>query len=193
MLSIGVSLINSKQNYLYYLNTRTYLQDMRFPAIDLTTAGNNDPTKITYKNFIAWAFSPTSYNELESAFQYPHIEDGIMTYDVTPHFHWTLSANTTSNQCIVWGVEYNCANINDYFFSNNRIVKKQFCINGNTANKHIYSVLNNITLPFYSNSRQCFMKLFRDATNTSDNLTQSAILLEFDIHYHYKKYGEQID
>jgi len=171
---------------------KTYLQDMCFPAVDLTLAGNNDPTKTTYRGFTVYAFSPTNYDELETTFQYPHIEDGSMTYNVTPHFHWTMTKNLTKRECIVWGGDYSCANIDGYF-NTTTTVKKTFCFDaGQTANKHIYSEMNNITLPFYSNSRQCLIRIFRDAVNTSDTLTEQAILLEFDIHYRYKKYGELI-
>lgn len=174
-------------------NSKIYLQDMRFPAVDLTTNSVNDPVKTTYKGFIIWGFQTNKYQELESSFQYPHIEDGFATYVVIPHFHWTLSDNLTTRRCIVWGVQYSCANIGDYFYPT-VTQKKQFCLNaGNTANLHIYSVLNNITVLNRQNSRQCFFRIFRDGTNTSfDNMTNTALLAEFDIHYYYKKYGELI-
>lgn len=185
--------INQVNNSLWQgIYNTSYLQDMRFPAIDLTTAGNSDPTKTTFNGFTVYQFSPTRYEELESTFQYPHIEDGFYTYNVIPHFHWSLKSNITSKQCITWGVQYSCANIMDYFYPM-QTRKMTFCYSGNYANRHIFSVMNNITVINRENSRQCLFRVFRDATNTTDNLTQEAILLEFDIHYYYKRYGEEIN
>ena len=202
-LSISTISALSKYNYVRINNlsdeinnisnelNKTYLQDIRFPAIDLTTNNVNDPDKSTFKGFQTWFFSPTKYAELESLFQYPHIENGFPTYVVRPHFHWSLINNVSNNQCIVWGVQYNCANING-FFNRTTTIKKRFCISGNVAYKHIFSEMDNITVLNRENSRQCIFRIFRDATNITDNLTQSVALIEFDIHYYYKKYGQII-
>ena len=117
--------------------------------------------------------------------------------DIVPHVHWTPKANAAANECVKWGLEYTWANVGDVFPLTEIIYTDATDDTTQTeqgvtlvANTHYvsYFTLPPNGLPMTSGagkeiSSMLVCRLFRDATDPTDDYTDDAGLLEFDFHY----------
>jgi hypothetical protein len=108
---------------------------------------------------------------------------------IIPHVHWVYGANTVGESCR-WGLEYWWNEDNVFLGGSNTIY-----VNTNLSN-------NDAVMPFLTSfptingaghtiSSILNCRLFRDATDISDNYTNNVYLFEFDIHYEIDSLGSR--
>ena len=160
--------------------------DLRFPVNDIATKGaSNIPEFETFKGgTLSLAFDDNTMEQGYVSIQFPHSRK--MGTSVEPHFHWSQTGIGTGN--VTWCIEYTWANINEIFPDTTTR-----CVNDyadGTAYKHLMTDMIVIDGTNKTGSGMMNLRLYRDATNSTDTLSEDAYLLEFDIHIYKDKLGE---
>lgn len=183
IISIALIITSSKSAIIQY---STVYEDLRFPANIFKVVGSSnvpDYEQMNGTGLYAYAFSPTTVEQLFLSFQFPHERTPMST--VYPHVHWSHLTNNTGT--VVWCADYSCANIGETFYNT-----RTGCIlsNASTSKKHIMTDM--LVLPSnLTSSAMCLFKIYRNATDLRDTFPDDAFFLEFDIHYLSDRRGEE--
>jgi len=167
--------------------TDTVWDDLRAPVNQGKLKGTADPIWSDAVGGQTLVFSPTLMKEVYFILQLPHsYKEGT---SIIPHVHWVYGANTVGQSCR-WGLEYWWNEDNVFLGGSNTIY-----VNTNLSN-------NDAVMPFLTSfptidgtghtiSSILNCRLFRDATDISDNYTSNVYLFEFDIHYEIDSIGSR--
>jgi hypothetical protein len=165
-------------------------EDLRVP-LTATKLGGNDPGFAVFKKdsggtstgvFIYW-FDKAAIEEVFFCCQMPHSWSGAA---ITPHVHWVPKTNGALNATVEWGLEYTWAAIGGTYGTTSIIYTKTTTSGDATlvADKHYMSNFATITLPTPGVSSMLICRLFRNATDgTDDTYDDDAGVLEIDFHY----------
>ncbi len=138
----------------------------------------------------AYAFDAGAEEELSFTVQMPHSWNGTI---ICPHLHWS-PANDNSGS-VVWGIEYTWIEYNSSTpntFPATTIETKTAAIT-TSDHKHLITEFTGITPSSDQDniSSILVMRLFRDATNGSDDYNSDAFGLSFDLHYEINTVGSR--
>lgn len=145
--------------------------------------GANAPTWATIRaGLAAYSFSASTMNEIWLSFHILHeYQVGTMIY---PHVHWTTTGTNTG--VCRWGLEYSFARgYNIEAFPAPTTIYLEQAASG-TAYQHMItegSEGNGVTIANLETDGIILMRVFRDAANAADTLTDAAFGLFVDIHY----------
>jgi len=118
------------------------------------------------------------------AIQFPHdMLPGAVT--LRPHVHWTMVANPTASQNLIWQIDYNYAVPGGSFGAAlTPLTAATYVTVGNEANKHLITSLGdiNITAGFSA----ILMGVLSAPTVPA---SQNPVLLSFDVHYQKGPFG----
>lgn len=143
--------------------------------------GVNAPTWATIRDGIqAWAFSASAMNEIWLNFHIIHnYAAGTTLY---PHIHWT-TAGTNTGVCR-WGFEWTVAKgFNFEAFPATSTFYLEAAASGTAYKHYITEVADGAALPATEIDSLLLMRVFRDAANVNDTLTDTAFGLFVDLHY----------
>jgi hypothetical protein len=166
----------------------TVWDDLRFPAQSINPAGSATPPTISNTTGML-EFSGSVDNVIAGAGQMPHKwKYGTTVY---PHLH-LLFPNTNTNNTR-WKLEYNIVPlggnaVNAYgSYSDGGTIDIP---NANNARTHVLAPFSPISMAGYVGSTMIMWKISRlAASDATDNDTQIAVLMEFDLHYEVDKLG----
>ena len=145
--------------------------------------GANAPTWATIRAGIsAYSFSAGTMNEIWMNFHILHdYKTGTMFY---PHIHWTTTGTNTG--VCRWGIEYTFARGYgiDVFPAPTTIYLQQ-AASGTPYTHYIVEATegNGVTIPTLETDGILMMRVFRDAANAADTLTDAAFGIFVDMHY----------
>lgn len=130
----------------------------------------------------AYAFSPTQLNELWLAYHVLH--DYAAGTKIYPHIHWTTGGADTG--VCRWGMEYTYARGYgvDRFPATQTIYLEQAA--SGVANTHYITETSEagaLLIPNFEPDGILLLRIFRDAANLADTLTDPAFGLYCDLHY----------
>jgi hypothetical protein len=191
--------------YLTLNGAATVYDDLRIPVTSTTAGGTKDPDFAVFKTngsgsqgvFLHW-FDKNAEEELYFSLQLPHSwKEGS---NVFPHVHWVGETTSTTGLFPRWGLEYTWSNVNAAF-GNTTIIYSDAStaasatVSGDTlvtADKHHISIIGDGTGidgtgQTFSSMLMC--RIFRDATNATDDYPFDAGLLEIDFHYQIDSLG----
>lgn len=159
--------------------------DLRFPTnlISIKGASNQPDDELFLNDTYALAFSPSTMEQGFLSLQLPHARKAGT--DLEFHFHWS-NADSTEINSVIWCVEYTCQDIDGIFPPTSAGCTQDFT-QGN-AYQHLITPAVEITNTL-GVSAMCLVRIYRDATNSLDNFTDDAYLLEFDVHIYKEKLG----
>jgi hypothetical protein len=149
-------------------------------------SGANDPTwsQIGATGFWAHSFSASTMMQVWTTFHIPH--DYAPGTNIYLHTHWVQSGTNTGN--CVWGFEYAYAKGYDqaaFPFAASTTVRVTAAGSSTPYLHHIseISLANSIPSTNIETDGLIHVRVFRDATNGADTLTDSVYLLMADCHY----------
>lgn len=183
----GYTKINGDGYLTMYGNART-VDDLRFPANDLTVSGVSDPNADKFiNNTRALYFSGSAMNQAFITIQMPHSRD--ITTNLSHHFHFASAGATTNNTYVTWCLEYSCVSINSIFPYTD--IK---CVNTTVSTEAYKHYMSNPIISSGDNlnaSAMCNERIYRDGAGDSNN--QEMALLEYDVHYVINSQGNKIE
>ena len=182
--------------------------DLRVPVTSIKTGGVKDPTFSQYldngagsRGVYGWSFADQGVagNEEELFFsvQLPHsYKHGT---DITPHVHWSVLVGGAANEFVKWGLEYTWANIDGTFGSTTIITSDaSSAANATTSGdttlsvgKHYVSELSGITGTSKTISSMLVCRIFRNSSDSDDDLAQAAFAHEVDFHFQIDTIGSR--
>jgi len=184
----------------------TSWEDLRIAAESTRAGGTKDPDFAVFKTdgsgsqgvFLLW-FDKATEEELYFSVQLPHAwKQGS---DLYPHVHWTPAANGGANECVRWGLEYTWANVSGTFGDTTIIYTD--ATDGSTATvqgdesvvagKHYISAFDALDATDKTLSSMLVCRVFRDATDSTDDYNADAGLLEIDFHYQIDAFGSDTE
>ena len=182
----------------------TTYDDLRVPVSATTNGGTKDPDFAVFKTdgsgsqgvFLQW-FSATIEEELYFDVQMPHNwKEGS---DIEPHIHWTPKTTGATGEFVKWGLEYTWSNVNEVFGDTTIIYsdvtsETTATVSGDTVmteGKHHITDIGTISATGKTLSSMLVCRIFRDATDTDDDYTYDAGLLEIDFHYEIDSLGSE--
>jgi len=181
--------------------------DLRVPVTSTTKGGTKDPGFTVWKTngagsqgvFLYW-FDASAEEELYFTCQLPH--GYKLDTTIVPHVHWTpktTADGNPANQIVRWGLEYVWADMGSDYAANTTIVYGSTHVPADAnvvAGRHYYTAFTTLTPPAEAGkglSSMLVCRVFRDATNPTDNYEQDAGLLEIDFHYGIDTIGSRTD
>ena len=159
--------------------TDTVWDDLRAPVNQGKLKGTADPTWTDAVGGQVLLFPINVDKEIYFILQFPH--DYAEGTDIVPHVHWCYAANLVGGS-VRWGMEY-------WWLEEGQV------IGGSDTIYALTPAANNDALTLYRTSLPGISgtghkissilncRIFRDADDVSDNYSNNAYLLEFDIHY----------
>lgn len=146
-------------------------------------AGANVPTFTTYRNGInAYAFSPTSMNEVWVNFHINH--DFKLGTAIYPHIHW--SPTTTNTGTVRWGIEYTIAKGHQQsnFGATTTVYVEQTVSAANQYGHYIAEVsdVDAISSAELEVDAVVLARVFRDAAHANDTFPDAVAGLFVDLH-----------
>lgn len=168
----------------------TVWDDLRVPLSGLVLGANSDPALAQIQDnndsstgVYGFKFDAGTEEELFFALQLPHgYKAGT---DLSPHVHWSPISATT--KAAVWGLEYTMCPIGGAF-GYTAIVTVADDANG-TALEHNLASFADITATSMAESAMLIGRVFRDAANDADTISEDVVLHEIDFHYQIDKIG----
>lgn len=191
--------------------TATTFNDLRVAGTMTKPQGSNDPDFSLFKDngagstgvWIYW-FDKDAIEELWFNIQIPHdYKEGT---HIKPHVHWVPKSTGDTDEYVKWGLEYHWSNMGDPFDTTSFAYSD--ASQGSTAttsedtemqaDKHYVSVLddgsgNGITGTNKTISSMLNCRLFRVATDATDDYPDDAGLLEIDFHYEKDTLGSRTE
>jgi hypothetical protein len=148
------------------------------PTIKAT--GSNDPTWSTFRSGIyAYEFSASAAKELWFTYHVDH--DYYPGSGIFFHTHWSTTGTNTG--VCRWGFEYTIAKGHQQsVFPTTTTVYVEQAATG-TAYTHMVAEAASVSSSEIEVDALILVRVFRDAANGSDTLTDTAFLLTADIHY----------
>jgi hypothetical protein len=165
----------------------TYWDDLRAPVNMAKLRGTADPVWSDAVGGQTLVFSPTQMKEIYFILQLPH--SYIEGTDIVPHVHWLYGANTVGESCR-WGLEY-WWNEHDVFLGGPTTIYVNTALSNNDAVMPFITSFPAIAGTGHTISSFLNCRLFRDATDVSDNYTSNVYLFEFDIHFETNGRGSE--
>jgi hypothetical protein len=132
------------------------------------------------------AYDPNLEQEQYFTAQIPH--SYIEGTDLYPHVHWSRS-NENFPGNVVWGFEYTVANVGGVFSDTSVLYSYAPSV---TDGDHWISSFPPIDGSSLKISAMLSCRIFRAATDSSDNYIEKAFLLEFDFHYRKNSSGSNM-
>ena len=183
---------------LRYEGTATRWEDLKVSVNSLKDRGVKLPDWAPFVNnggssqgvYTFW-FDSSEEQELFFTVQMPHSwKEGSTLY---PHIHWT--SLDSGNGKVGWGLEYTWTNVLDTF-DNTTIIYGDTPIDSSTSvteYKHYITKLGTIVGSGKTLSSMLVCRVFRDArsSNTNDNFSHKAGILEIDFHYEVDSDGSR--
>lgn len=173
---------------LSYVGNATRYDDLKVPVSSTTKGGTKDPNWVILRDdgssqgvFLQW-FDKDAEEELYFTVQMPHQwKEGSEIY---PHVHWVTKSDVSSNK-VVWGMEYTWANVGDVLGTTTIITGSDplAAYAPVAAYEHAITPLGTITAAGKTLSSMLVCRIFRQATNGTDNFAADAGLLEIDFHF----------
>jgi hypothetical protein len=181
--------------------------DLKVPALTTKLFGVSDPDFVVYKTdgagsrgvFLYW-FDKLLEEEVFFIVQLPHsYKQGS---DIRPHVHWLPKTTGGAGLFVKWGLEYTWANINGVYAANTTIITTDASSSSTattsgdnimTIDKHYVSSFPSITGTGKTISSMLICRVFRDATDATDDYDDDAGLLEFDIHFEKDTVGSRLE
>ena len=174
---------------LSYQGTATRWDDIKIPVTSTKKEGTKPPSYDIFKDngsgsqgVISYKFDPDSEEELYFTVQLPHAwKEGS---SIEPHVHWSAKIDVGSSS-VVWGLEYTWINIGDVF-NNTTILTggtPHSSVGTVSAYEHAVTEIGIINGTGKLLSSMLLCRIYRDATNPSDNFNDDAYLFEIDFHY----------
>lgn len=176
--------------------------DLRVPVASTRSGGTKDPDWAKFKDdgagsqgvFLQW-FDKANEEELYFELQVPHA--AVEAGDLFAHIHFVPAANGASGEFVRWGLEYTWANLGDVFSSTTIIYGDASAAAtatssedaSLTAGKHYIQSLGTISGTGKSLSSMLCCRVFRDATDGTDDYDDDAGLLEIDFHAAFDSLG----
>lgn len=176
-----------EDGYLMLRGDATAFDDLKTPALS-TDKGDSDPPDDIYflTYFRALGFDPGKTEDIYFMVQLPHsYKEGS---DIYPHIHWFPTTSGTGN--VVWTLEYSWANVNGTFPALNTI---STVTAADGINKHQIAALPTISGTGKTLSSMIVCHLYRKGTDSNDNYSADAGLLEFDFHYEIDSFGSNTE
>jgi hypothetical protein len=189
--------------------TATTFDDVRVSGLGVVKQGSADPGFALFKEdgagshgvFLNW-FDPNDEEEVFFAIQLPHhYKEGTSIY---PHVHWVPANDGGLGEFVKWGLEYTWANIDEVHNNNTQIVytDASAALTATTSgdgtmakDKHYVSEFSSIAqTPQSTNgtiSSMLICRLFRNATDATDDFPHDAGLLEIDFHIEQDTLGSR--
>ena len=181
--------------------------DLRVPVTSTTLGGTKDPGFSVYKTngsgsqgVFLYFFDNNTEEELYFTMQIPHCYK--FGTDLSPHLHMIVPSTGAAGQFVRWGLEYTIASIGDSFSNTNIIYSDASTATTATssgdstliADKHYLVSFPNIDgSAITSVSTMLLCRLFRDATDGTDDYPNDAGLLEFDCHFQIDTLGSRLE
>lgn len=163
------------------LGARSGWNDMLASLSAGRAIGANAPTWAVLRDGIyAWQFSASTMNEIWVNMHIVHdYAPGTVIY---PHIHWTTAGTNTGN--CRWGIEYTFAKgFNFEAFPATTTLYLLAAGSGVAYRHYITEVDISAALPAMETDGILLMRVFRDAANVLDTLTDTAFGLFVDLHY----------
>lgn len=185
---------------LSYQGSATRYDDLRVPVTSLKDRGLKMPEWGAFIDndglgslgvYTFW-FDDDTEEEVFFTVQMPHQwKEGS---DIYPHVHW--AAKDSGSGTVGWALEYVWANVLDVFNSDTTIIYGEAIAGGDTsvtAFKHYITGLGTIDGTGKTLSSMLVCRIFRDATgsNTSDDFSKDAGMLQFDFHFEIDSDGSR--
>ena len=128
----------------------------------------------------AWAFSATIMNELWVNMHIVHdYAPGTLLY---LHIHWSTTGTNTG--VCRWGIEYSYANgFNSAVFPASTTLYLQAAASGIARRHYITETADAAAIGPFETDGILMIRIFRDAANAADTLTDTAFGLFVDLHY----------
>ncbi|MFC1622062.1 hypothetical protein ACFL13_01620 [Patescibacteria group bacterium] len=180
----------SSSGHLTLAGSATVWDDVRVPITGVKTGGSKIPGFVKFKDdgggsqgVFSYQFDPDQEEEVYFTVQLPHSYKAGS--DIEPHIHWTpIDGNSGS---VIWGLEYTWANY-EGTFSDTTIVTKTQAASG-TAYEHQIADFAAISGTGQAESSMLICRVYRDATDGSDDYGSDVALLEIDFHFQIEKMG----
>lgn len=184
-----------------------YWDDLRVPVTS-TRKGGNDPGFSLFMDdgggpsrgvFIEW-FDDSAIEELFFSAQMPH--GWIPRTPLKFHVHWVPAALGGAGQFVRWGLEYTWADIGEDFPNTTIIYSDATTAQTATvqqddplvAGRHYYTILPDIEDTAITGvSSMLVCRVFRDATDLTDDYVGDAGLMEVDFHYQRNSLGSIVE
>lgn len=188
---------------LSYEGAATRYEDLTIPVTSTKESGSKIPLFDVFATngsgsqgvFVYW-FSGSTEQELYFTVQIPHGRK--YNTDIFPHVHWTPSTNLTGN--VVWGLEYNWANVGTVL-GNTQIIYGSSALSlvGGPANEdtHLLTAFagsgatGGISGTDKTLSSMLICRVFRAVTHADDTYTGTVGLLQIDFHIEYDADGSR--
>jgi hypothetical protein len=159
-------------------------EDLIVPVTATKTGGSKDPTFSRFldngagsQGVFAYQFSSTEEQELYFSTHMPHsYKPGT---SIIPHVHWGES--TPSIGGVVWGLEYTWTNTGQKFPAT-QLITVTVTTDGLTADNHL-TPLPTINGAGKNVGSIINGRVYRDATNLSDDYNASTFLFNIDFHF----------
>lgn len=163
------------------LGARSGWNDMLASISNGRAVGGNVPTWAAMVGGIyGWQFSASAMNEIWVNMHIVHeYAAGTMIY---PHIHWTTTGVATG--VCRWGIEYSFANgFNSASFPATTTLYLQEAASGIALRHMITETVDAAAIGPFETDGILLMRIFRDAANVADTLTDPAFALFADLHY----------
>lgn len=167
----------------------TYWDDLRAPVNMAKLRGTADPTWTDAVGGQTLMFPPAQMKEIYFILQLPH--SYIEGTDIVPHVHWVYGANTVGESCR-WGLEY-WWNEDGVFLGGPTTIYVNTPLSNNDAVMPFTTSFAAIDGTGHTISSIINCRIFRDATDASDNYTSNVYLFEFDIHFETDGHGSSVE
>ncbi len=184
---------------LSYEGTATRWDDIKVPVTSTKKEGTKPPGYDIFKNngsgsqgVISYKFDPDSEKELYFTVQLPHAwKEGS---SIEPHVHWSAKTNVGSSS-VVWAIEYTWINIGDVFPDTSTISGSTTHPSVGTvlAYEHALTEIGVIDGTGKVISSMLLCRIYRDATNPTDDYNNDAYLFEIDFHYEIDAAGSRLE
>lgn len=186
---------------LSYEGTATRYDDLKVPVFSTFRDGSRPPAFYWYQDLsggggagsqgvFAYWFNNNSEEEVYFMVQMPHA--WVEGSDIYPHVHWSAKYNVGASK-VQWGLEYTWANVGDTHGATTIITGNSPIASIGTvdAYEHAITSLGTMSGTGKNLSSMIICRVFRDATDASDDFGYEAGMFEIDFHYQIDANGSR--
>lgn len=171
--------------FTYFVASTPHYEDLRFPGVGLNLVGAPTAATLNTTNYYgALNFPDATISDSGSIAQMPHgWRNGS---SIEPHLH--LVNNSATPGTATFELWYKIASPTGNFPAAYTVATLSALLEGSTV-KHQMFDFPSISMTGYGDSTCISFMLRRVGTHASDTLADTAILLEFDLHYIHESFG----